>query len=229
MVLTRSGHEIADAFDLAPGDAVLEVVPRYNVAPTQSVVAVRTGDDGARHLAWLHWGLVPFWARDKSIGNRMINARAETAAEKPAFRAAMRHRRCVVPADGFYEWLRPSPPPGTKGRPKSIPHYFTAADGALLAIAGLWEEWTDKTTGEVLESCTLLTTEAGPDVRPIHHRMPVLLAPDGVSAWLDPATDDAFALDPLLHPAPEGFLTARRVGTAVNDARHDGPDCIAPV
>lgn len=228
MVLTRSASEIADAFDLAPGEAGLELVPRYNIAPTQDVAAVRVGEDGERHLALLYWGLVPFWARDKSIGSRLINARSETAAEKPAFRAAMRRRRCVVPVDGFYEWLRPPAEPGQKGRPRRVPHYFRPADGAVLGIAGLFEAWTDKATGEVVESCTLLTTEANAAVRPIHHRMPVLLARADVAAWLDPAAEDPFVLESLLCPAPDGLLEAVRVGTAVNNPRHDAPDCIAP-
>jgi len=229
MVLTRSAREIADAFDLAPGETGFELAPRYNVAPTQDVVAIRGDAAGRRHLGLLYWGLVPSWAREKSIGSRLINARAETAAEKPAFRAAMRRRRCVVPVDGFYEWLRPAPAPGTRARPRSVPHYFRAADGSLLGIAGLWEEWTDPATGEVVESCTLLTTEANDDVRPIHHRMPVLLPRDAVAAWLDPAADDGRTLSGLLAPARAGLLEVVRVGLAVNDARHDAPDCIAPV
>jgi len=229
MVLTRSAREIVDAFDLDPDEATLELEARYNVAPTQDVPAIRVGDDGARHLSLLHWGLIPFWARDKSIGNRLINARSETAADKPAFRAAMRRRRCVVPADGFYEWLRPPAPPGTKSRPKSIPHYFRRSDGELLAIASLWEEWTDKSTGEIVESCTLLTTAANADVQPIHDRMPVLLERSDLSIWLDPSAEDPYALESLLHPAPAGCLEAHRVKTAVNNARYDEPDCIVPV
>jgi len=229
MVLTRSATEIAEAFDLPPDETGFELAPRYNIAPTQDVLAIRADAGGHRHATWLYWGLVPFWAKEKSIGSRMINARAETAASKPAFRAAMRRRRCVVPADGFYEWLRPDPPPGTRGRPRSIPHFFRPADGGLLPIAGLWEAWTDESTGEHLESCTLLTTDASGDVRPVHHRMPVVLPRDDLDRWLDPGSDDAIAVADLLRPAPDGHLACHRVGTAVNDARHDAPDCIEPV
>lgn len=228
MVVTRSARDIASAFDVATIEGGLDFGPRYNVAPTQDVPAVRIGADGTRRLSALYWGLVPFWAKEKSIGNRMINARAETAAEKPAFRAAMRRRRCIVAADGFYEWLRPAPEAGAKRKPPSIPHFFRASDGTLLPIAGLWEEWTDHSTGEVLESCTLLTTEASADVSPVHHRMPVILDHADVGQWLDPAIDEAGPLAHLLVPAPAGRLFATRVGTVVNDARHDAPDCIEP-
>ncbi len=228
MVLTRSAREIAEEFDLAEGETGFEFSARYNVAPTQEVAAIRVGPDGRRHLSLLHWGFVPFWARDKSIGNRMINARSETAAEKPSFRTALRRRRCIVPADGFYEWRRPAPEPGSKKRPPSIPHYFSAADGHLLPIAGLWEEWTDRETGEFLESCTLLTTDANPDVLPVHHRMPVILRRADLDAWLDPGLEDAAAVTPLLAPAAAGVLASLRVGTQVNNPRHDAPDCIEP-
>lgn len=228
MVLTRSAREIAEEFDIADGETGFELSERYNVAPTQDVAAIRVDEDGRRHLSLLHWGLVPFWAKEKSIGNRMINARAETAAEKPSFRTALRRRRCVVPADGFYEWRRPPAESGAKRKPPSIPYYFRGADGHMLPFAGLWEEWTDKATGEVLESCTLLTTEANGDVRPVHHRMPVILKRSDLDEWLDPGTVDAAAVSPLLVPADEGVLDVVRVGTQVNNPRHDAPDCIAP-
>lgn len=229
MVLTRSAKEIADEFDLADGETGFELSARYNVAPTQDVAAIRVGEDGRRYLSLLHWGLVPFWAKEKSIGNRMINARAETAAEKPSFRTALRRRRCVVPVDGFYEWQRPAAEPGVKRRPPSVPHYFRAADGRMLPFAGLFEEWTDRATGEVLESCTLLTTTANADVEPVHHRMPVILRHRDLDAWLDPELHDAASVTPLLVPAEAGALDVARVGTRVNNPRYDERDCIVPV
>jgi putative SOS response-associated peptidase YedK len=229
MVLTRSAKDIAAAFDVAVIDDGLDFAPRFNVAPTQDVLAIRESPADGRRLSSLYWGLVPFWAKEKSIGSRMINARAETAAEKPAFRTALRRRRCIVPADGFYEWLRPPLEPGVKRKPPSIPHFFRAPDSALLPIAGLWEEWTDTATGELLESCTLLTREANADVSPVHHRMPVILGAADVATWLDPEIESVDRLEPLLGPASTGRLVVTRVGTAVNNARHDAPDCIAPV
>ncbi len=228
MVLTRSAKEIAAAFDVVSIDDGLAISARFNIAPTQDIAAIREVAGEGRRLSLLHWGLVPFWAREKSIGSRMINARAETAVEKPAFRAALRRRRCIIPADGFYEWLRPAPEAGAKRKPPSIPHYFTARDGNLLPIAGVWEEWTDKESGELLESCALLTTEANADVLAVHHRMPVILASRDVATWLDPKIDSADPLAGLLVPAAAGRLVATRVGSVVNNARYDAPDCIAP-
>ena len=237
MVLTRSAREIADAFELTDADSTLELVPRYNIAPTQDVLAIRPGADGRREISLFYWGLVPHWAKDRSVGHRMINARAETAASKPAFRDALRLRRCIVPIDGFYEWLRLPKAPGEKGRGRSVPHYVrpapvpaaeATADATFLAIAGLWEEWTDRSTGEVLESCTLLTTDANATVRPIHDRMPVVLDRAGWQLWLEPDLRDRAALTSLLVPAPADRLEAIEVSTRVNDPRNDEPDCITP-
>ena len=228
MVLTRSAREIAEAFDASFEEATLELGARYNIAPTQDVLAVRRLGGSGSDLSLLYWGLVPFWAKDRSVGVRMINARAETAAEKPAFRDAMRWRRCIVPIDGFYEWLRPAKRPGEKGKPPSVPHYFRARDGAPLAIAGLYEEWTDRGTGEVLESCTLLTTEANATVKPVHHRMPVILPTSEWGRWLDPGLDTAAAVADLLVPAADDRLHVDRVSPLVNNARNDEPGCIVP-
>lgn len=217
MVLTRSASEIAEAFEL---ETVLELQPRYNVAPSQLVPAVRALEGGARSLAMLRWGLIPSWAKDRSIGNRLINARSETAAEKPSFRVALRRRRCIVPADGFYEW---------KGKAPAIPHLFRAADGGLLAIAGLYEEWTDRESGEVIESCTLLTTESNLTVRAVHDRMPVLLEPRDHSLWLDPDETRAEAVLGLLVPSPPDRLVGTEVSTFVNDPRNEDARCIEPV
>ena len=160
MVVTRSAHEIAELFDLVADPEECELGPRYNVAPSQDIMAIRMRAGEGRGLSLLHWGLIPSWAKQRSIAYRMINARSETAHEKPAFRRALRARRCIVPADGFYEWQQPAAPESGGKAPKKVPHYFRHSEAEALAIAGLWETWTDRATGEVVESCTLLTTEA---------------------------------------------------------------------
>ena len=195
---------------------------RYNIAPSQGILAVRAaadGGDGAREAAVLRWGLVPSWAKDPAIGNRMINARAETIAEKPSFRAAFRRRRCLSPADGFYEWQKLD---GAKQ-----PHHISATDGATLAFAGLWEHWRDS-AGTVIESCTIITTEANARLRPLHHRMPVILEPAHHEFWLQAAETAVDMLHPLLAPCPADRLVARPVSKHVNDPRHDDPSCLDP-
>ena len=225
MVLTRSAREIAEAFDLASDPADYELGPRYNVAPSQDVVTIRADAQGGRAMASLHWGLLPSWAKERSTAYRMINARSETASEKPSFRSALRARRCIVPADGFYEWQQPGKVPG-QGKATKRPHYFRSPSGNLLGIAGLWETWADRATGEVVESCTLLTTAANADVRPVHHRMPVFLAPADHALWLDPQCSDVSLLEPLMVPAEAGYLEAIEVGTRVNNPRNEDPRCI---
>jgi putative SOS response-associated peptidase YedK len=203
--------------------AVFEMPPftaRFNIAPTQPVPVIRLVPEQAeprRELVWLRWGLVPSWAQDASIGSRLINARAETAASKPAFRAAMRRRRCLVAADGFYEWR-------ADGRKKQ-PHFIHFRDDRPFAFAGLWEAW-EGPQHAALESCTLLTTEANDLVRPIHDRMPVILPPESYGAWLDPAVEDPQALMRLLVPYPSGPLEAYLVSGFVNSPAHDSPQCI---
>lgn len=190
----------------------IESKPRYNIAPTQDVAAIREVD-GEREFAMLRWGLVPFWAKDSSIGNRMINARAETVAEKPSYRAAFRHRRCVVLADGFYEWRRENN--------AKTPYYISLASGEPFALAGLWENWTDKQTGESLQTTTLITTVANDFMRPLHHRMPVILRADTAGDWLAGSTD-------FLQQAPQRTpaLTAWSVDRRVNNARNEGSELI---
>ena len=164
---------------------------RYNVAPTQTVPVVRQVDDGEREMVGMHWGLIPSWAKERSIGNRLINARCESADEKPAFRHAFRKRRCVIPASGFFEWKKLDPK--TKQ-----PYYITRADGLPMLFAGLWESWNDVETGKPLESCTILTTEANAQLRELHDRMPVVLDVDACERWLSPAKgDDAKAVEEL--------------------------------
>lgn len=201
--------------------------PRYNVAPTQEVPAVRleTGEDrdGGRHLAMLRWGLIPFWADDAGIGSRLINARGESAAEKPAFRAAFKRRRCLIVADGFYEWQKPKQKAGRKQ-----PYRIALQDGAPFGFAGLWERWTDPQDGSPVESCTILTTEANALCRPLHDRMPVILHPDGFDTWLDPAVAAADA-KALLQPYPSDAMTAYPVSPKVNNVANDDPEVIAPL
>ena len=173
-------------------------------------------------LALLHWGLVPFWAKESSIGARMINARAETVAEKPAFRAAFRHRRCLIPADGFYEWKKAAD--GGKQ-----PYLIRRRDRAPFTFAGLWESWQEKQSGAELESCSIVTTDANATLAPIHHRMPVILDERGWQDWLAPGSEWGAALQALLRPAPDELLEAFPVDRAVNKVANDGPELLEPV
>lgn len=215
--LRTPAHRLAEAFGV---DALPNLAPRYNIAPTQDVVAIRHADDG-RELTMLRWGLIPSWAKDPAIGARMINARAETVAEKPSFRAAFRQRRCLVVADGFYEWRKTADAPKA---PKQ-PYYIRLASGDAFAIAGLWERWRDP-AGETVESCTLITTEANRELAPIHHRMPVIVSPADYDAWLEPHPASAEALHALLRPYPGAEMTAFPIGRHVNNVRNDDPACI---
>jgi putative SOS response-associated peptidase YedK len=210
-------EDLARHFGVTIEDVALP--PRYNVAPTQTAPVVRAAD-GARQLVPMHWGLIPPWAKDPAMGNRMINARAETVTEKPAFRSAFKARRCLIPASGFYEWQ-------ARGRAKQ-PHYIRRADGGLLAFAGLWERW-QPADGEAVESCTILTTTANAVMAPIHKRMPVILDPSDFPAWLGEAPAPPDALAALLRPCPAEALVAYPVSTYVNAPRHDGPEAIAPL
>ena len=199
---------------------VEEVPPlaeRYNVAPAQAVLVVREGAD-AREATFLKWGLVPRWAKDPAIGNKLINARAETVAEKPSFREAFARRRCLVPVDGFYEWSRR----GDRKRP----FYFHMRDGEPFAVAGLWEVWEGD--GVRLETCTLLTTEANTLLAPYHERMPVILGPEAYDLWLDAEVRRSEWLRPLLRPYPEGEMSAHAVSLLVNSPSHDDPRCVEP-
>ncbi len=196
-------------------DGALAVEARYNIAPTQFVAAIRDDERQQRELVMLRWGLVPFWARDPAIGNRMINARAETVAEKPSYRAAFRHRRCVVLADGFYEWHR-------DGDVKT-PHFISLASGEPFALAGLWENWKDRETGESLQSTTLITTVANDFMQPLHHRMPVILQSDTADEWLSGSID---YLQDAAQRAPP--LRAWPVSRSVNNARNQGERLIDP-
>lgn len=196
-------------------DSTVVVEPRYNIAPTQYIAAIRDTEDEGRELTMLRWGLVPFWAKDPSIGNRMINARAETVAEKPAYRAAYRKRRCIVLADGFYEWKK-------EGSGKT-PYLISLASGAPFALAGLWEHWKAKETDETIDSATLITTDASEFMSPIHHRMPVVLEPESADRWLSGDEE-------LIHEATTKGprLRAWPVDRRVNNARNEGEILIEP-
>jgi putative SOS response-associated peptidase YedK len=215
--LRTSATVIADQF------AVFEVPPftaRFNIAPTQSVPAIRLEPERPeprRELVWLRWGLIPGWAQDASIGSRLINARAETVASKPAFRAALRRRRCLLVADGFYEWQ-------AAGRSKQA-YFIHFHDDRPFAFAGLWEAW-ESPQHAAIETCTLLTTDANELIRPIHDRMPVILPPEAYRSWLDPAIQDPRQLMPLMASYPSDPMEAYPVGSLVNSPAHDTPQCI---
>jgi len=194
-------------------DGALAVEPRYNIAPTQFVAAIRNKDERNRELVMLRWGLVPSWAKDPAIGNRMINARAETVAEKPSYRAAFKHRRCIVLADGFYEWHR-------EGDVKT-PYLISLASGEPFALAGLWENWQDKESGECLQTTTLITIAANDFMQPLHHRMPVILQADTANEWLEQPND---YLQKAAASAPA--LQAWPVNRRVNNARNQGEELI---
>lgn len=196
------------------------LAPRYNIAPTQQVHIVREDDAGTRECAETRWGLVPHWAKDMSIGNKLINARCETVAGKPSFRSAIRHRRCIVPASGFFEWAA-----APKGK---VPHYITARDGSPFSIAGIWETWKDP-EGGVLESCALLTTAANSLMATIHERMPVILQPSDFEIWLDRSVTDPQKLQRIYQPYPAELMQERPVSTFVNSPAHSGEECIHPV
>lgn len=196
---------------------VPSVEASYNIAPTHEILAVRQGDDG-REMSLFKWGLVPSWAKDISVGARLINARAETVAEKPSFREAYKKRRCLVPADGFYEWQR------REG--KKQPYFFRMKDERPFGFAGLWERWEGE-GGEVLDSCTILTTEANDVLRPVHDRMPVILHPEDYALWLEASERERATLRELLRPYPAEEMTGYPVSTAVNSTRGRGAELIA--
>lgn len=220
--LNKSGEVIASAFQLTE---VPQVLPRYNIAPTQLVPTVlHTAENSnavgknpvLRQFHQLRWGLIPSWAKDPQMGARLINARAETVTEKPSFRSAFRHRRCLVIADGFYEWQRQER--------KKQPFYFLLQNGQPFAFAGLWERWRSP-DGEEIQSCTILTTEANEILRPIHDRMPVILDSKDYDLWLDPAVQNTEPLQ-LLRPYQSEAMTSYAVSTKVNNPANNTPECI---
>ncbi len=215
---------LAERFDFDPSD-LAALAPRYNIAPTQSVPVIRAGE--ARRVASLmRWGLVPSWAKALTGLPQMINARAEGIADKPSFRTPLRKQRCLIPADGFYEWQAPKPPAKTK-----IPHWIGLANGEPFALAGLWSVWRPKDVldAEPLFSCAIITTAANAGVRALHERMPVILPRDAEARWLDPALDgDVDALLALLVPVASEKIAAHPISRRVNSVRNDDPSLLEP-
>ncbi|MFQ3565663.1 MAG: SOS response-associated peptidase [Aggregatilineales bacterium] len=214
-VLIADPAEIYEQFELP---MLPEVQPRYNIAPTQSVPVIV--NQGGRALHYYRWGLIPSWAKDPQIGSRMINARAETVAEKPAFRAAFKRRRCIVPCSGFYEWQQ--------RKAGKVPMYIHLRDQPLFGFAGLWEIWNDPSSEEV-RSFTIITTEANAMMREIHDRMPVILQPEHYATWLQSEDVPQSTLQELLRPYAADRMVAYEVSKLVNRPAVDSPACIAPV
>jgi putative SOS response-associated peptidase YedK len=246
---SRKPEDLVEEFEIrSPGGAaeLPHLEPDFNVAPTKEVYAVverpprpAEGADGAepeepeRQLRTLTWGLVPFWAKDPKIGNKMINARMETVSEKPAYRRAFERRRAILPADGYFEWYATQEK--TKaGKPRKQPYFIRPADGGVLAMAGLYEIWRDPEKAEddpsrFLWTCTVLTTSAEDDLGHIHDRMPLMLSPEKYAAWLDPRRNDRDDLLALLEPAAPGRLEAFPVSPLVSNVRNNGPDLVEPI
>jgi putative SOS response-associated peptidase YedK len=224
--LRTTASELAEFFDIVLDPQLeLSLTPRFNIAPSQPVLVIRNHADHAE-TANLEWGLVPAWARNTAAGKRMaplINARGETVSDKPSFRSAFQHRRCLMPASGFYEWQK------TTGATKQ-PWHIHRPDDALMAFAAIWEQRQDD-DGSVIESCAIITTEANSLMAPIHHRMPVVLEPPDFAAWLDPHISSHERLEPihrLLRPCPDDALVAEPIDTQINRPANEGPDCLRP-
>jgi putative SOS response-associated peptidase YedK len=247
---SRRPEDLVEEFEIEQSEVRESLAADYNVAPTKEVYAVLTRPPSKekerptqRQLRVLTWGLVPFWAKDPAIGNRLINARMETVAEKPAFRRAFASRRCLLPADGYYEWYAPQQveaedsPAGSgskKGKPRKQPFFIHNADGSVLAMAGLYEIWRDPTKTDddpdrFRWTCTVLTTSAEDDLGRIHDRMPLLVDHDKYADWLDPALSDPERLQGLLVPAAPGRLEAYPVSTQVNNVKNNGPELVEPL
>jgi putative SOS response-associated peptidase YedK len=216
--LNQSPEALAEVFDI---QQVPHLAAEYNIAPTQMVATViQNPESEKREFKQLHWGLIPSWAKDPKMGVKLINARAETVAQKPAFRSAFKHRRCLVLADGFYEWQRQ--------QGKKQPFYFRLQDGQPFAFAGLWERWETPTNDEII-SCTILTTAANELLQPIHERMPVILEPQDYDLWLDSQVQTPETLQPLLRSYSAPAMAAYPVSTLVNNSRHNSSECIMPL
>jgi putative SOS response-associated peptidase YedK len=217
--LSRRKQLVEEHFDSAPWDD--DWNPRFNIAPTQPVPVIRQNPkEPVRDLSLMKWGLIPAWSKDLSSAARMINARSETAHTLPAFREAMKLRRCLVPADGFYEWQR-------RGSAKQ-PFCFEVGDGGLFAFAGLWERWRDP-SGQWVKSCSILTTTPNAVTSAIHDRMPVILDPDSYDLWLDPGMRDVAAASDLLKPYDARLMRCFPIGTRINHVANDDEECSRPV
>ena len=211
--------ELAEIKELIAGlRGEVHLKPRYNIAPSQPVLTVL--NDGSRELMFTRWGLVPSWAKDRTIGNRLINARSETVHQKPSFKDPLKRRRCLIVADGFYEWQ------GTRGRKPKIPWYIQLKSQKPFAFAGLWSSWIDTSSNEELVTSTIITTSANALVEKIHDRMPVILNPEHYSEWLSAEEQPSEKLLPLLIPYPADELQARMVSTTVNNPLVDSEECI---
>ena len=215
--LSVDPDELQDAFPGLRLPADHPPAPRYNIAPSQAIAVIP--NDGRNTLEFFRWGLIPSWAKDPAIGNRMINARAETLAEKPSFRTAFKRRRCLIPADGFYEWRKD---PGGK-----TPMYIRMKSGDPFAFAGLWEAWRSS-QDETIVSCTIITTTPNSLMEKIHDRMPVILKPDAYDRWLDPDEQSPDKLSGLLKPYPASHMTAYAVSRLVNKPENDSPELVVP-
>ena len=217
--LTALFDDIIAFFQLAP-DACPLLEPRYNIAPTQPVVAILETAARKRKPEFMLWGLIPSWSKDANSGAKLINARAETLAEKPSFRSAFKRRRCLIPASGFYEWQTV--------QKKKQPFLIRPRDEKLFAFAGLWEDWNGP-NGEALRSCAIVTTQANALMQPFHDRMPVILRQQDFAAWLNPADENSAELEPLLVPFPPTAMHAIPVSNFVNAVKNEGPKCLEPV
>ncbi|MBD2462653.1 SOS response-associated peptidase [Oscillatoria sp. FACHB-1407] len=215
--LGQTGKAIAETFQLSVEP---DVMPRYNIAPTQPAPVVLAMADEPRHFQLLYWGLIPSWAKDPKMGARLINARAETVAEKPSFRAAFKRRRCLVVTDGFYEWQR-----SDTGKQ---PYYFQMRSHQPFAFAGLWEHWQGA-DGSEIDSCTILTTEANDLLSSIHDRMPVILHPQDYDLWLDPDMQQTDRLEALLQPYDTDPMMSYPVSPRMNSPKYDDPTCVEPI
>jgi len=222
-VQERSVTELAELFEAEPLAAAVDALaaPRFNLAPTDQAAVVVQRIDGRRAIAAYRWGLIPHWATSTRDAARTINARAETVATTPAFGEAFRRRRCLVPADGFYEWAT------IDGR--RAPFLIRNGDGSPLVFAGLWAAWRHPNGGETLRTFSIITTAAGDAIRPLHDRMPVALAAEDWSTWLDPDPADPVALRVMLERATDAGVEMRRVSPLVNSVRNQGPDLVAPL
>jgi len=220
--LTIDPEQLRQAFPWLHVPELAKFTPRYNISPTQPVAVVP--NDGQNRLDFYNWGLIPSWAKDPTIGSRMINARGETVHEKPSFRNAFKRRRCLILSDGFYEWQK------VTGEKTKIPMYIRLASGEPFAFAGLWEWWTPPGgDGSEIRSCTIITTEPNSLMATIHNRMPAILPPDDYQSWLDPNEKQADELLGLIKPYPAQEMQAYPVSTLVNRPANDSPDCILPV
>lgn len=214
--LTAKERWLSEYFNIPAED--IEWAARWNIAPTDEVATVRQHrTEPKRVFAKMRWGLIPNWAKDISISTKTINAACETASEKPAFRESMKKRRCLIPADGFYEWKQ-------IGLKKKQPYNIGMADDGLFAFAGLWDSWQDP-SGKIIKSCTILTTEANPLLKDIHDRMPVILDPNDYNLWLDPGLTDSTKIIDLLKPFDSRRMRAYPVSSMVNKVENDGPEC----